>query len=170
MKSNGEKKEWVEGGRSSRVHGIKGGLVLKGTEGKNCAEWKEVFLLPANKTSSVPLTGKIYRINKIIFGHKVILSLQGVENRNEAENIHPFILLIRQKRKHIDDILGFKAVDTDGHLLGTVVGLNHNRVQDIVEIRGEHSFDLPFVDQFVKTIDVGKNLIVVVKPEYIEDI
>ncbi|MBT3583724.1 MAG: 16S rRNA processing protein RimM [Halobacteriovoraceae bacterium] len=165
-------------GTCHRPHGIKGGFTFSITEEYAGAleNGIEVMLRPLNGTSSISAEGKVFKLIDLNIGHKVMAYLQGVKDRNTAEALVPFnIFLDREILEEkleceylLEDLINFKVESCDGEKIGSVFGLYNNGAQDVLEIRGENDFDIPFIEHFVKEIIVKEKLIKIVKPEYLD--
>ena len=67
----------------------------------------------------------------------------------------------------MSDLVGCQAIDEDGQVVGEVVDLGFNGVQDILVIQGkEEKIEVLFIDSFVLGIDVEKREIIIKVPEY----
>jgi len=63
---------------------------------------------------------------------------------------------------YLVDLLGAKAIDTDGNPLGEVTGFSDNRAQHLVEIKTAQGKKvlLPFIHPILQKIDEKNHLIV----------
>ena len=172
MKSTeGNRQIW---GFGTKPHGIHGACTLRSliVEKYFPKQGDTVLLLPEASTSSLPKDGREYAVKRMVLGHKIMAEFEGIENRNQILEILPFKLMLPKEilcsfQDHQKNLLGFRAVDREGNTLGTVEGMGHNGVQDLVEIEGKETLILPVVDGFIKDINVEKKLLIVVVPTYV---
>ncbi len=104
-----------------------------------------------------------------IHGEDVVARLMGVADRNAAEALKGATVQVR--RSHFPqleddefywiDLIGLAVENSQGETLGTVVGLMDNGVHPILQVQEAVAAEnekpkerlIPFVDQFVKTVD-----------------
>ena len=102
----------------------------------------------------------------------VILELEGVTDRNQAEKLRGANLLVPRTEVHplpdgyyYDfDLIGIDVVDPEGRLLGRVVEVDHNTpVHDlyVVEVAPGKRYMVPAVRQFVKEVDLEAGRMVI---------
>lgn len=174
------KKDWVWLGRCTKPHGIKGAFHfrLENSEDSVLDDGAEIFLVPSSKESELAREGELYRIEKIVFGHKVMAYLEGVDDRTRVEQLVPFdIHMDRENFPALDeqedefyhaDLKGMEVYEAQTQRpLGKVERVYDNQAQAVLLIgRGFDAFEIPFVDAFVPKIDREKRKIWVVIPEY----
>ena len=109
-------------------------------------------------------------------GH-LIARFDGIADRNAAElltNIELFVArdrLPKQKDENTyyrADLVGLRVESRDGATLGTVAAIHNFGAGDLLEIApvgGGATFMIPFVEQFVPTVDVERERIVVDPPQ-----
>jgi 16S rRNA processing protein RimM len=107
---------------------------------------------------------------------RVIARFEGVANRNAAEQLTNLELFVSRDRlpKQKDantfyqaDLVGLRVESTEGVLLGTVTAIRNYGAGDLLEIaplRGGDTFMIPFVEQFVPTVDIKGERVVVDPP------
>lgn len=173
-----KREDWIELGVVRSVHGLKGAfdLKLENTQDSSLAAGKCVLLTPLHQKSCLPQEGLEVEIEKIVFGHKVMLYFAEVKDRSESEKWIPFSLSLKREdfEKTEDeyyqvDMMGLKAYEYQTEvLLGRVERVGDNGAQMVLTIgRGIEAFDIPFVEAFVPEVDLEKGKIWVRKPEYI---
>ncbi len=102
----------------------------------------------------------------------VILELEGITDRNQAERLRGADLLVPREEVHplpegyyYDfDIIGIEVVDPDGRQLGRVVEVDHTSpVHDlyVVETAPGKRYLVPAVRRFVKEIDLETGRMVI---------
>lgn len=169
----------VDVGFCARPHGIKGAFhfVLGNEEDSVLEDGSEVYLFPSKDKSNLPPTGKKFVIEKITFGHKVMVYLEGINDRSVVESMLPFTVKIprssfpeaKDGEVYITDVIGAKAFNADsGEEIGEVVDFYDNSAQLVLKIKTKEGIqEIPFVDQFVTEVDIEKNRISVRLLEYI---
>lgn len=117
----------------------------------------------------VLIDGKKHEISKARYQKNlVILKVDGVEDRNEAEALRGKELLLNKEDMwvqpentyFIEDLIGMTIVsDEDGKEIGKLVKVIQNSSQDVYEINTDKgSFLLPAVKEFIKSVDVENKL------------
>ncbi|WP_151636919.1 ribosome maturation factor RimM [Noviherbaspirillum aerium] len=111
-------------------------------------------------------------------GEDVVAKLMGVPDRNAAEALKGATVQIR--RSHFPpleddefywiDLIGLSVENLEGEVLGTVAGLMDNGAHPILQVAAPAAAGqdqkpkewlIPFVDQFVKTVDQAGRKVVV---------
>lgn len=105
----------------------------------------------------------------------VVTKFEGVNTRNEAEILNGMKLYItRDKLPETDgedefyhaDLIGLKAIDETGEVIGTVLTLENFGAGDLIEIapKSGNSLMFPFTKAVVPTIDVNEGFVEVHAP------
>lgn len=181
--SAGIMKEWkskpiVELGKCTQPHGIRGDFTfqLLNTEDSALDIDSRIILFPLSPKSSIQVEGEEFIISKIVFGHKVMAHLKGVDDRNISEAMVPFSIHMLKSdlpelddgEVYLDDLIGLDAIHIESkQKIGRIVDIEDNGMQAILVIRGTQSFDIPFVDAFVGEIDIEAGTVEVNPPEYV---
>lgn len=165
--------EFVQLGYCSGVHGIKGGLVftLFNSEDSVLKKGHKILLKQADKEP------KSWVITDISFGNKVIVYLEGIKDRTDAEKLLPFSIYfpresfpeIDESQYYLTDLVGLEVFDHESKKrLGKVLGFFENKHQVILSlvINGE-KMDLPFIENFFPIIDLKEKRVEINLPEYI---
>lgn len=168
------KNNLVELGFCRSAHGIKGGftftlfnmeesvlevgkeLTLKGIEGSSLQDDKQL------------------RIEKISFGNKVIVYLEGVSDRNSVDEMIPFKIFIDRSEfpedddtVYLVDLIGLSVYEhgTD-RKVGVIKNTYDNGAQDVMVILREsgRKLEIPFVDHFFPVVDLEQGRIEVIVP------
>lgn len=125
-----------------------------------------------------PLLRDVDMLQAKIHGEDVVAMLMGVADRNAAEALKGATVQIR--RSHFPpldddefywiDLIGLAVENLEGEVLGSVAGLMDNGAHPILQVAGPAPADqsqkpkewlIPFVDQFVKSVDqAGKKVVV----------
>lgn len=109
----------------------------------------------------------------------VLASIEGVTDRNAAEALKGTGLYVsrnllpptEEDEFLYSDLVGLKAVGTDGSVIGTVKGVANFGAGDLLDVArpGQGSLLVPFTKAAVPEVDVGKGLVVIDPPAYAED-
>ena len=160
-------------GKAFRPHGLKGGVIFR-VDGGCPDEYVREQLTPGAVVVLVPLDGAgpevSAMVERVIFGKKILLYLEGYGDRNAIEGRLPFELRVeRAEGDFPDDVLGFRVYsEQTGEEVGSIAAIGSNGVQDIWEVRGRENFSIPRVPRFVKKIDKEGKKVFVWIPEYEE--
>lgn len=166
---------WIKLGKASKPHGIKGEVLLHlFNEEESSLEYIEVVRL--TEVSEDPEDGKDYTLEKVRFGNKVIAKIEGIDNRNQIEDLLPFDIYVNEENLepleegefYLKDMIGIDVYDYEsGELKGKIVSFYSNGVQDIFVIKGQsESWEVPHVESFFKLVDINKNRAEVLFPTY----
>lgn len=175
-----EKEGLIYFGGSSKPHGLKGAFEfhLDPQADDILDEGLEVRLFPRSSKSVLPSEGQVFEIDRLIFGHKIMLSLKGISNRESGESLLPFDLYVQ--RSHFpelaegefywSDLLGLEVVDPDTGSYGVIKEFYFNGAQQVAVIRLKTGgqLDIPFVEPFLGAIELEKRQITLKKVEYVE--
>ena len=103
----------------------------------------------------------------------VLLRLEGVEDRNQAEALrNRYLTIDREHLRELDedeyfvfDLIGLEAVDTEGKHIGRVTDVIQNSAQDLYEIEVDsgNRYLVPAVYEIVTDIDINSG-IMTIKP------
>ncbi|WP_306030889.1 ribosome maturation factor RimM [Stappia sp. MMSF_3263] len=156
--------------RIGAAHGIRGEVRVKpfGDDPLSFADYGPLQTADGKRE----LTVASARLQKSM----VVTRFEGVNDRNAAEALNGTDLYVaRQALPELDDddefyhadLLGLKAVASDGELLGTIVALPDFGAGTLVEIRpaGASSFYVPFTREAVPRIDISSGEVTIVPPE-----
>lgn len=149
------------------VVGIKGEVKLY-----NYSDYKERF----EELSELILSGKkgkeeVYRIEKVRYqGEMVILKLEGIKDRNEAEKLRDFDVYITEKdlrelpegTYYVRDLVGMKVVDEGSYgEIGVVKDVIQNTAQDIYVVKTDEGREIliPAVKEFIKEVNLNDRVI-----------
>ena len=108
----------------------------------------------------------------------LVAVLKGVASREDAERVNGIELYIsRDKLPATDageyyhaDLIGLRAVNTQGETIGKVLAIHNFGAGDIIEIAPTQgsSLLLPFTNAVVPTVDIAAGHVVIVMPPEIE--
>jgi 16S rRNA processing protein RimM len=110
----------------------------------------------------------------------VLLQLHGVDDRNRAEELRGFTVLVREAdlpeldegENYLYEMMGCRVVLEDGSEIGVLDNFFENAGQDVWSILDEQGREilLPAVPEFVLDVDLDAEVIVVNPPEGLVDI
>lgn len=100
----------------------------------------------------------------------LVLTLEGIEDRDAAEGLRGYLAKVNADERMplsegqywVDDLIGLNVFDLQGKELGRVVDVTDMGAGDLFEVetpRGRAY--VPFVDQFVKKIDLQEHRLVI---------
>ena len=165
------------------VHGLKGAfkLNLENLEGRTIGKGSKVRLFSRNGKGHLPQGGKEFIVSNIVYGHKVMISFEGIEDRTSAERILPFDLKVSRElfpplpedEVYLADLEGQVVWDheKEGICVGEIKGFYDHPGQSVavVETKEKTFLEVPFVNAFfpvVEKLEAGYR-IEVIKPEVI---
>jgi 16S rRNA processing protein RimM len=107
---------------------------------------------------------------------RVIARFEGIADRDAAEQLTNLELFVSRDRlpKQKDantfyqaDLIGLRAESTEGVTVGTIAAIRNYGAGDLLEIapvQGGDTFMIPFIEQFVPTVDIKGERVVVDPP------
>ncbi len=108
----------------------------------------------------------------------LVATLKGVVNRDDAARVNGIELYISRAKLpateaneyYHADLIGLRAVDPRGEVLGTVFAIHNFGAGDIIEITPVQgsSLLLPFTNAVVPTVDLTKGHVVIALPQEID--
>lgn len=157
---------WLKLGNISGVFGVKGWLkVYANTDKKeNILSYKPWYIERNKVRKAVKLkAGKPH-------GKTIIVQLEGVDDRNEAElwvgsDIYiksEQLPTLRKDEYYWSDLVGLKVVSTDGDELGIIDHMLETGANDVIVVRGDRERLIPYVTgQVVKSVDLKAQKMIV---------
>ena len=168
---NNDKNVFV--GKVSSPHGIKGWLkVISYTDPiENILSYKEWFIINeggSKKTFSIE--------DSRIQGKKIIVKLDGIEDRDSAEDLKNKEILVsridlpklEENTFYWNDLLDLPVLDQKGKQIGKVDSLFETGSNDVLVVVNENKerFLVPFImDKVIKKVDLVKEFISIDWPE-----
>lgn len=155
--------EKIKIGQVVNVVGLKGELKVY-----HYSDYKERF----EELSFIYLDQKLVKIEGVRYmKDMVILKLDGISDRTEAEKHKGKDLLIEKKDMrvlpedtyYISDLIGVTVQDESGTVLGTLCDVIQYTSQDLYEIKKEdgNKFMIPAVEEFILKIDMEHRVMTV---------
>ena len=170
------KNEWLVVGLITSCHGIKGQLKVK-----SLTDFEERFLKPGmrwlQKENEPP------RKIKLISGFKqpgketFIVTLQGVNTRNHAEQIKKFKILVKtdklpklkKEEFHLLELINLEVKISENDelkIIGKVINLENekNNLLVIKLFKNQKEVLIPFVKEIVPLVDIKNNFLIINPP------
>jgi 16S rRNA processing protein RimM len=104
-----------------------------------------------------------------VHGQTLLAQLEGVDGRDAAEALKGLEVAVdraefpqaEEGEYYWDDLIGLEVVNTEGVALGRVEGLLETGAHDVLRVVGERERLIPFVDAYVREVDLeGRRLLV----------
>ncbi len=156
-------------GRIAGPHGIRGNVVIETYTG----EPQDIAAYGPLQTEdgTRQLNVSVVRVTP----KGVIARLEGIGDRTGAETLKGLKLYVDRDRLpaakegefYQTDLIGLRAEDDSGHLIGTVFAVQNYGAGDLLEIRleGRRKTELvPFTDAFVPLVDIASGRVVIALP------
>jgi 16S rRNA processing protein RimM len=157
--------ERVAIGKILRSWGVKGELLIAPLceDLKRYSQVEKVFILETDAKE------KPYRIKRSrIFQGKVLLQLEGIDNRTKAEGLKGKYLEIDKKDVplltegcyYVFDLVNCQVLNLNGRKIGEVMEVLLFPAHPVLSVKkGKKEYLIPFVKEVVKKIDRGKRVI-----------
>jgi 16S rRNA processing protein RimM len=99
----------------------------------------------------------------------LLAHLDGMDDRDAAEAVMGMEIAVRRAdmpeaedgEYYWDDLIGLEVVNSEGAALGQVSGLLETGAHDVLQVKGERERLIPFVDAYVREVDLEGGRIVV---------
>jgi 16S rRNA processing protein RimM len=154
------------------AHGVRGHLKLKTfTEvPENAAAYGPVFDQNGKRLFSM--------VVETVLDNGLIVKAEGIADRNAAERLRGTALYVprsvlpatEEDEFYHEDLIGLRAEDTAGVVLGEIVGVQDFGAGDILEVRAEDGtlLDFPFTKAVVPVVDLSGGKVVIDPPVEVE--
>lgn len=160
--------KYISVGKILNFHGIKGEAKVGFSKGQ------EDFILNLNlvyvqkDNEYKPLTVQSVRLNK----NFALFKFEGIDSINDLMDYKGCILFVEESyiRENldeneflIDELVGMDLYDTDNKKLGFVIGVSNNGANDLLSVKTmtKKVCLVPFVEAFIKNVDLQNKLIVI---------
>ena len=177
-----ENKDWLVIGVITSSHGVAGKLNIK-----SLSDFKERFTKPGTrwiqKHNEEPIPCKLISGFQKPGKESFIISLEGIKNRNDADNLKKYKLLVKSndmpKLKnnefHLNQLLDLDVklfVKGEIKIIGQVVDLitENNNLLVIRLLQNNKDVLIPFVKEIVTTIDKRNKYLVINPPKGLLDL
>ena len=156
-----EKNAFIEAGRIVNTHGVQGEVKIEVwlDSPKFFKSFKRLYTAGGQELKVLSA-----RTHKDF----VIAKLEGVEDVNAAMALKNKVVSIRRSDAalphgafFLQDILGAKVVDEDGHEIGVLQDVMETPASNIYVVRGETEHLIPAVPEFIKKTDAEAGIITV---------
>lgn len=151
-------------GRISGVHGIKGWVrVYSDTEPREAIFDYQPWLLGEQKKAIRVLAGKRQ-------GKHLVAELDGVSDRNDAEDLIGLTIAIERERLpelseknyYWTDLIGLSVFGTDDFEFGSISEMIATGANDVMLVKGDKERLIPFIqDTYVKKVDLEAGSVLV---------
>jgi len=170
------KNEWLIVGLITSCHGIKGEVKVK-----SLSDFEERFLKPGIRwlqkenepPSKIELISGFKQPGKTTF----IIKLQGINTRNDAEQIKKFKILVKtdklpklkKEEFHLLELINLevRTQENDGYKkIGQVINLENekNNLLVIKLFKNQKKVLIPFVKEIVPLVDIKNNFLIINPP------
>jgi 16S rRNA processing protein RimM len=104
-----------------------------------------------------------------VHGQTLLARLEGVDDRNASEALKGLDVAVDraefpetdENEYYWDDLIGLDVVNVQGVVLGQVAGLLETGAHDVLRVTGERERLIPFVDAYVREVDMkGRRILV----------
>ena len=177
-----ENEDWLVIGVVTSSHGVAGKLNIK-----SLSDFKERFTKPGTrwiqKHNEEPIPCKLISGFQKPGKESFIISLEGIKNRNDADNLKKYKLLVKSndmpKLKdnefHLNQLLDLDVklfVEGEIKIIGKVVDLitENNNLLVIRLLQNNKDVLIPFVKEIVTTIDRRNKYLVINPPKGLLDL
>lgn len=95
-------------------------------------------------------------------GQYLLAHLEGMDDRDAAEAVMGMEIAVSREDRpdagegeyYWDDLIGLDVVNGDGVAFGRVTGLLETGAHDVIVVKGERERLIPFVDAYVREVDM----------------
>ena len=172
-----EKNEWLVVGLITSCHGINGQLKVR-----SLSDFEERFLKPGIRwlqkenepPSKIKLTSGFKHPGKETF----IIKFQGISNRNHAEKLKKYKILVKanklpdlkEEEFHLLEIINLQVKILENEelkLIGKVINLENekNNLLVIELFKNQKKVLVPFVEEIVPIVDIKNNFLIINPPK-----
>ena len=177
-----ENEDWLVIGVVTSSHGVAGKLNIK-----SLSDFKERFTKPGmrwiQKHNEEPIPCKLISGFQKPGKESFIISLEGIKNRNDADNLKKYKLLVKSNDMpklndnefHLNQLLDLDVklfVEGETKIIGKVVDLitENNNLLVIRLLQNNKDVLIPFVKEIVTTIDRRNKYLVINPPKGLLDL
>ena len=171
----------VKLGSCRKAHGIKGGFSVHWDfPGQHqLAAGTEIYLHPDLQHPVGPIEeARWFKIGSIAFGNKVILYVEGINDRSAAEQLLPFTLWVRKAdlpplpadTYFVEDLEKCTVYDEQGQKVAQVVASYQTKTQVVLclQLADGRVQDVPFLPIYFPEINIAEYKLVVRLPTEIK--
>jgi len=171
------KNEWLVVGLITSCHGIQGQIKVK-----SLSDFEERFLKPGirwlQKENEIPLKIKLTSGFKQPGKQTFIVKFQGINTRNDAEQLKKFKILVKtnsipklkKEEFHLLELINLqvKILENDElKIIGKVLNLENekNNLLVIELSKNQKKVLIPFVKEIVPLVDIKNNFLIINPPK-----
>jgi 16S rRNA processing protein RimM len=156
-------------GRIGRAHGLRGEVTIEVRTDQPELRFADGSVLVTDPESVGPL--KVIHAKN--HSGRLLITFEGIDDRNQAEQVRNTLLLadIDPEESSGDDeyydfqLIGSSVELSDGTQFGEVTDVIHLPAQDLLAFKyQEREILIPFIHQFVPTVDIKNKKIVITPP------
>lgn len=155
--------EWIEIGQIAGAHGIKGEVKVQtfSRHPKDVLQYDQWWLMFEHPEPFLIEEGRVSK------NHQVVVRFKKVKDRNQAETLKGVMVVVKASQLpklpegeyYWRDVMGLKVVNQNDEVLGKVTKIHETGANDVLQIDGNEERLIPWVDQFVKRIDLENGII-----------
>lgn len=121
------------------------------------------------------LGGTLTVASSRVQGARITCRFKGVQDRNQAEALRGCRLLTEESSEedawYPHELVGLRAVDPDGSLIGTVTGLHEGAAHDQLLVQvGDKEVMVPFVREIVPKVSLEDGEVIIDAPQGLFDL
>lgn len=161
-------------GRIGRPHGVRGAVSIEVRTDEPDRRFAVGSRLLTDSGREVVVTSATWHSGRLL------LTFEGYDDRNAIEELRNQILSVdRPDDEQPEDpeefydsaLVDCEVCDSDGFVIGTVKEVAHLPAQDMLVVRtpDDREILVPFIEEFVPTIDVANKRIVITPPDGLLD-
>ena len=177
-----DKNEWLVVGLITSCHGINGQVKVK-----SLSDFEERFLNPGirwlQKEKETPSKIKLNSGFKLPGKEAFIIKLQGINTRNQAEQLKQFRILVKtnalpklnKEEFHLLELINLKVKTLENDelkIIGKVINLENekNNLLIIELFKNRKKVPIPFVKEIVPLVDIKNNFLIINPPKGLLDL
>ena len=157
-------------GRIGRPHGVRGAVSIEVRTDEPERRFAVGSTLLADSGRELTVTSTTWHSGRLL------LTFEGYDDRSAVEGLRNQLLSVdRPEEERPEDpqefydsaLVDCAVVDAHGAIIGTVIDVAHLPAQDMLVIRttDDREVLVPFIDDFVPTVDVSDKRIVITPPD-----
>ena len=168
--------EWLVVGLITSTHGINGKIKVK-----SLSDFEERFIKPGKrwiqKEKEVPLELELTSGFKQPGKEAFIISFKGINNRNQAEKLKSYKILVKiddipklkKEEFHLSELLNLKVKILENNqlqIIGKVINLENekNNLLVIKLLKNNKEVLVPFVKEIIPVVDIKNKFIIITPP------
>lgn len=164
--------EYVRIGKIVNTHGIRGEVRIMATTDFASERFKKGNTLHIFNSKNELVESVVVKSHRVHKNFDLVV-FEGMENINLVERFKTMIVKFVKDQKedvlaadefYYEDIIGCEAVTTSGEVIGTVADILETGANDVwvIKRKGQANVLVPYVDDFVESIDVTAKKVVII--------